>query len=291
MSDIVETTEAAVAENATPEEASPVTEAIHQEAEPQVEAAAAPEAAVEDSKFVDSLNSELKTHKALQDFKDVDGLAKSYLHLNSLIGKKIGDLTPEEMGDVYNKLGRPEAAKDYSMPDKMHEGMQGWYKDSAHKLGLTQDQARNLAESYMELEQSKMAEQQTAVENQLEEWSSDLKKEFGGSFDKRIETAKKAIEAFGGSELKEAMNATGMGSHPAMVKAFAQIGKEMLEGGLTATDASASFGVTPAEAKQKKANLMRDPEFVKSYMNNSHPSHKQAVEEIQSLYSIMSQSK
>lgn len=280
MSEAIETTEAVAAEQAAPEAASPVEEAVQQEAAPV-------EAPVEELRFIDTLNEELRGQKALQDFKDVDGLAKSYLHLTSMIGKKVSDLSPEELGEIYGKLGRPESAQEYSLPDSVNEELKGWYQDSAHKLGLTQEQARNLAESYMELEQAKMSEHQAAIEAQQDEWIGQLKSEFGGAFDKRVETAKKAVEAFGGAELKAAMDSTGLGNHPAMVKAFAQIGKEMLEGGLTQTEATATFGLTPEDAKQKISNLKRDPEFMKAYMSQFHPGHDAAVKELQSYHQIV----
>jgi hypothetical protein len=294
MSEAIETTEATVAENAPVEEAS-TAEAAPEAVQPQVNDAApsqvndvaeSVEAPVE-ARFSDSLSEDLRDQKALHDFKDVDGLAKSYLHLNSMIGKKIGELSPEELGDVYNKLGRPEKSEEYALPDKVNDQFKGWYTESAHKLGLTQDQARGLAESYLELENAQVADHNANIEAQQAEWAESLKTEFGNAFDQRVGAAQKAVEAFGGAELKEAMDSTGLGNHPAMVKAFAQIGKEMLESGLTQSEASATFGVTPEDAKNKIANLKRDPEFMKAYMSGSHPGHAGAVAELQSYHAIL----
>lgn len=237
--------------------------------------------------FLDSLDEELRGQKALKDFKDLNGLAKSYLHLNSMIGKKVTDLSPEELGSVYNKLGRPEEKDGYKLPESIPEDVTGWYKEKAFELGLNQDQAKGLMESYMALEAVKQEEIKAQKEAQQEEWIASIKEEFGSSMDKRIETAKKAVEAFGGEDLRAAMDSTGLGNHPAMVKAFAKIGKEMLEGGLTQAEAEATFGMTPEEAGQRLSNLKRDPEFMKAYMSPTHPSHKAAVEELQSYHSIM----
>lgn len=289
MSEVVEATskDEAIATTEAVTEATETVEAQEATAEAEVSTADESIETPTELSFLDSLDEELRGQKALQDFKDLNGLAKSYLHLNSMIGKKVTDLSPEELGQVYNKLGRPEKAEEYKLPDGVHEEALGWYTKTAHELGLTQEQARSMAESYMELEKVRTEEHEKAINAQQEEWMAEIKKDFGSAFDKRVETAKKAIEAFGGAELREAMNQTGLGNHPAMVKAFSQIGKEMLESSLPQADAEASFGVTPSDAQNKINNLKRDPEFMKAYMSPTHPGHKAAVDELQGYHKII----
>lgn len=280
-SEVSETTEAAVNAEAKVEEASAVAEVSNVE---EIKSDVIEEV---EASFLDKLPEDLKKQKALQDFKDVDGLAKSYLHLNSLIGKKVSDLDPKELGEVFDKLGRPETPEKYEMPLGANEDLVKAYTTTAHKLGLNQEQARGLVEEYLVLEKEKVQEYYNGVEKQKDKWDEELKAEFGGAYDKRVEVAKKAVETFGGEELREAMNATGLGNHPAMVKAFAQIGKELLEGGLTNAEAQTSFGLTPADAQGRISVLKRDPEFMKAFMSASHPGHKDAVDEIQSYHQII----
>lgn len=236
--------------------------------------------------FLDSLTEELRENKALKNFKDVEGLAKSYVHLNQLLGKKFENMSPEELDSYYTKLGRPEDSEGYKMPDSMAPELGGWYKETAFKLGLTQDQARGLAESYMDIEQNIQKEQISQMEAQQEQWEASLKEEFGTAFEKRIEIAKKALRSYGGEELVNFLNETKLGSHPELVKAFAKIGKDMQEDSLTQSEASANFGVTPQEAKQKIAHLKRDPDFMKSYRSATAPGHREAVQEMRNLYEI-----
>ena len=248
-------------------------------AEPQVAPAPAPAGIV-------GLSEELRNSKVLGNFKDVDGLAKSYIHLNGLLGKKFDELSPSELDGFYTKLGRPTAAEEYSLPTQYNPEAMDWYKKQAFELGLTQQQARNLAESYAELESNYTREAQIRQEAQVNEWLSEIKQEFGAAFDQRVDVARKAVEEFGGAELKHYLNETGLGNHPAMVKAFAKIGKELSESGLAQSEVVAQFGHTPQEAMQRIAELKRDPAFQTAYGKASAPGHKEAVAEMQQWYKI-----
>ena len=63
----------------------------------------------------DLLSDDLKDIKALHSFKDVNGLAKSYVHLNGLLGKKFEDLSTDELKSFYGKLGRRENSDVYKL--------------------------------------------------------------------------------------------------------------------------------------------------------------------------------
>ena len=240
----------------------------------------------EESGLSSFLSDELKEIKALHNFKDVNGLAKSYVHLNGLLGKKFEDLSTDELKSFYGKLGRPENSDSYKFPDLPKTELMGWYREKAFDLGLNQDQAKNLMESYTEIEQMRLKEMETEYQTTTNEWVDEIKADFGGAFDKRLEIAKKAVQTFGGQELKDYLNQSGLGNHPAMVKAFAKIGRELLEDRLTETDASNQFGLTPQEALHKVTTLKRDTDFMKSYRSASDPGHSAAVDEIQDLYKI-----
>lgn len=234
----------------------------------------------------DLLSADLKEVKALQNFKDVDGLAKSYVHLNGLLGKKFEELSPDELEGFYSKLGRPDSSAGYSLPDSPNDELVNWYKDKAFDLGLNQNQTRKLMDSYTEIEAMKIKEAQDAQTQVTQGWLEEIKKDFGGTFEKRVEVAKKAVHAYGGDELKDYLNKSGLGNHPAMVKAFAKIGRELLEDRMTESDASRQFGLTPQEALHKVATLKRDPDFMKSYKSAMAPGHAESVQEIQDLYKI-----
>lgn len=80
---------------------------------------------------------------------------------------------------------------------------------------------------------AKMAQRQADNHAKLvESWTESVKtdKEIGG--DKLAENlgiARKALDTFGTPELKDVLNATGFGNHPAVIKAFYKIGQAISE--------------------------------------------------------------
>jgi hypothetical protein len=69
-----------------------------------------------------SLPDELKNDATLQNFKDVESLAKTVVHQQKVLGSRIPiPKTDEERSELYTKLGRPESgeAYDFTIPDTM----------------------------------------------------------------------------------------------------------------------------------------------------------------------------
>lgn len=106
------------------------------------------------------------------------------------------------------------------------------FEPIAKELGLSQEQADKMVA--MHAESIQRAEQQ-ARDNwaqQMKTWQEDLRAdpEFGGAkFDENVTSAMKAVERFGTPGLKEALEQTGMGNHPELVRTFAAIGKAVSE--------------------------------------------------------------
>lgn len=73
---------------------------------------------------------------------------------------------------------------------------------------------------------------QESFKKQVVEWETALSTdaEVGGTkFDENKAVAVKAVQAFGDKELTELLTETGLGSHPALVKAFWRVGKHLSE--------------------------------------------------------------
>lgn len=130
----------------------------------------------------------------------------------------------------------PEAVVPENYDLKMPEGVEldkaaaDEFTAIAKELKLPADAAQKLADVG-----AKMAQRQ--VENHaklVESWTESVKtdKEIGG--DKLAENlgiARKALDQFGTPELKDVLNMTGFGNHPAVIKAFYKIGKAISEDG------------------------------------------------------------
>jgi hypothetical protein len=249
----------------------------------QPEVQAAP---VSQPSLLDSLADDLKTAKSLGNFKDVNELAKSYLNAQSLIGKRISDMSGDDLKALDAIRGVPEAPEKYVLPEELPNEVTDAYKQIAAQAKLTQEQAKTVLDSYIMLER-KAQETMAAQQQQFKETSVEtLKKEFGLAFDQKLEIAKRAVSTFGGDELKQALNETGLGDHPAFVKVFAKIGQQLLEDTTVEADKATTFGVSPAEADAMIQNKMLDPDFRQAYISGHHPGHSAAVAEMARLYEL-----
>lgn len=74
--------------------------------------------------------------------------------------------------------------------------------------------------------------QNKQLKERQDAWVKDSQndKEFGGeAFAKNAELAKRVVERFGSDALKTALNDTGLGNHPELLRVFVRIGKAMSE--------------------------------------------------------------
>ncbi|EIX6839108.1 peptidase [Escherichia coli] len=110
------------------------------------------------------------------------------------------------------------------------------FEPIARELNLTNEQAQKMVDLYgtkiMPMVQQQQAE---AWQKQTEGWAETVKadKEIGGDkLTANLSAAQRALDQFGTPELKEYLNATGLGNHPDLVKTFVKIGKAMSEDGM-----------------------------------------------------------
>ena len=130
----------------------------------------------------------------------------------------------------------PEAQAPESYDLKMPEGVEldkaaaDEFTAIAKEMKLPAEAAQKLADVG-----AKMAQRQVEAHAKLvESWTESVKtdKEIGG--DKLAENlgiARKALDQFGTPELKDVLNMTGFGNHPAVIRAFYKIGKAISEDG------------------------------------------------------------
>ena len=71
------------------------------------------EKAQESKSFLDDLPEELRDDRTLHNFKSVDDLAKSYVEARKLMGKRLSDMTPEEISKFRADSGVPESPEAY----------------------------------------------------------------------------------------------------------------------------------------------------------------------------------
>lgn len=127
-----------------------------------------------------------------------------------------------------DKPAEPVAPEKYDL--QMPEGVEldsvaaDEFTTIAKELKLTQDQAQKLAGVAASMQQRQAEAHARTVESWVESVKTD--KEIGGDkLNENLAVARKAMESFGSPELKDVLNMTGFGNHPAIIKAFYKIGQ------------------------------------------------------------------
>jgi hypothetical protein len=248
--------------------------------------------------FPDGLDDEIKNDPSLkvfiQDNKlNMGNVLKSYVHAQKQLGKDKVILpgehaSEEDMNNFWNKIGRPDLEK-YEVNMKNAEGEQdqellSGFKELAHKSGLLPKQAQSLMDWFQESSENigkTIAEKDEAEYNtQLE----GLKKEWGEGFDREVKMAQHALREFASEEEIAYLNETGLANDITLTKLFNKIGKGLSEESFK-KESHGSFGLTQSDAQAKINNMYADASG--PYLNDRHPNHANAVQEMQKLQQIL----
>jgi hypothetical protein len=264
--------------------------------------------------FQDSLSDELKADPSLQDFKDVESLAKSYVSAQRMLGNSIripGEDAGEEARDAfyeklqevpgvaklpdlddadernnfYNKLGRPEQADGYKYdipegldtdPDQL-----GSFSQIAHEIGLTKEQANKLVGFEIQRQQQVNDQYLSARDNAEEA----LREKWGADFDTRLQGAKAARDMYAQQNpaaMEQIINSE-LGNNPVIVELFSQAYVNMQEEGHVGATSNLKYGITPEEALEQIQEI-RD-NSAHAFHHAEDPGHTAAVEKMKRLYS------
>lgn len=131
-----------------------------------------------------------------------------------------------------SKATEPQVPESYEF--KMPEGVEldtaaaDEFKAIAKELKLDQASAQKVADIGAKMAQRQSESHAKLVESWVETVKTD--KEIGGDkLDQNLAVARKALETFGTPELKDVLNATGLGNHPEVIRAFLKAGKLISE--------------------------------------------------------------
>ena len=249
-------------------------------------------AAVE-TNFKDLIPESFKEDKSLNNFNNMEDLLKSYKHAQSLVGAdKIPvpnkHATEEDWNEVFKRLGAPEKPEDYKYDFKdqeMDSQQVSEFNKTAHKLGLLPKQAEGLIKYYNEMN-GNIAENQEdqAAKSQLVT-ETELKKEFGPQFSKRLDQAKKlAVNSLGSDFLENTFLKDGsrLGDNLNVIKAFSQLADKLSEDEIIKGDGSEYM-----TAKDLEKEINELTQEGSAYWSKTHPNHNKAVEEVLKLRELL----
>lgn len=159
------------------------------------------------------------------------------------------------------------------------------FNKTAHKLGLLPKQAEGLIKYYNEMNGNKAAsEEDAAAQGQLAT-ETELKKEFGPQFAKRLDQAKKlAVNSLGSDFLENTFLKDGsrLGDNLNVIKAFSELANKLSEDEIIKGDGSEYM-----TAKDLEKEINELTQEGSAYWSKTHPNHKKSVDEVLKLRELL----
>jgi len=240
--------------------------------------------------FQSLIPAEYKNEKALQNFQDMDGFVKSYLHSQKLVGSDKIPIpnkfaTDEDWNTVYEKLGKPKSPDEYkyNLPkeSKLDDDSLKAFSATAHQLGLLPKQAEGIINYYNELANASEVDTNAKAETARAEAEKTLRKEYGSAYKHRIHAAKNLASSTLGNEFLSntiLQDGSKLGDNPIVVKAFAELASQISEDTMVQGEAPAYMSLKEIN---KQIAALQQPGS--AYFDKRHPNHDDAVSEMQTL--------
>ena len=236
--------------------------------------------------FKELIPEEYKEEKALQNFSTMNDFVKSYLNAQRLVGANKVAIpnkmaTDEDWEEVYSKLGRPSKPEDYKYSfgeDEIDQTALKNFNETAHRIGLLPKQAERIIKFYNEMNTQAEVDNQKMFEVKQTEAMADLKKEFGPTYTKRLDQAKKlATETLGNEMLNNTVlkDGTRLGDSVEVIKAFSMLADKLSEDEIIKGE-GASYQ-TASEIEKEISELTEDGS---PYWQKTHPNHAKTVDRV-----------
>lgn len=267
------------------------------------------------SSFIDSLPEDLRGEVGLKDFKDVGGLAKSFIDSQRMIGNSIripGEDASDEvrnefyqklsevpgvmrspnmddadaMGQFYNALGRPESAEGYKLDIgediSLDAGQVDKFKEFAHKNGFNNKQVNEL----MKFEVERANAQSEMAEVKRNEAEAVLREKWGHEYSNRVNGAKLALKSYSEKYPEAIADLLGSqaGNNPALVAILSDLAVSLQEQGTIGEVSRVQYGITSEEAKEQINEILHNKSH--AYYNEYDVTHDAAVEKVSKLYNV-----
>lgn len=238
--------------------------------------------------------AELKDHKSLTKFKDPADLAKSYVNLETMLGKRTeipGDDAPADVKAAWRtKIGVPATADEYDAPAvpegmKVDEGVLSDARKQFHELGIPKAQAKKLMDWYVAKEVETASQRAQAQGAEYDAGMAALNQRWGAAAPRQIALCHQVVAELGGPAVKKVLDETGAGNAPALVEMLAKIGGMMAEDKM----------IQPVNVGQDSASAIADIARIRAehgkdrqgpLFNRSHPEHKAVAKKLADLYQI-----
>ena len=243
--------------------------------------------------FKDSIPQEYREEKSLENINSMEDLLKGYVHAQKLVGSnKIPvpnkHATEEDWNDVFKKLGAPDNPEDYKYNLKdveMDQNQVSEFNKTAHQLGLLPKQAEGLIKFYNEMNGNIAATQEEQAAQAQLNTETELKKEYGPQFAKRLDQAKKLAVSTLGQEFLEntyLKDGSRLGDNLSVIKAFSSLADKLSEDEIIKGDGTGYM--TAKEIEKEISDLTQEGS---PYWNKTHPNHQKNIQEVLKLREML----
>jgi hypothetical protein len=218
-----------------------------------------------------------------------ENVVNSYHNLEKMVGAdKAGrtvtllgdDATQEQKNEFYGKLGRPDAAENYTLglPEGETDGTRlEMMRNAAHDIGISDAQFTALAQAdaaYISAMGQGHADNLAVGAAEAE---ATLRSEWGAAFDLKVAGIDVAAHKLGLSSEQLTGLREALGPVEAM-KFVDNLNTKIGDHSYDTGDRIIPGHKTPEQAKQELGDLTMNKEFSDAWLDKSHPGHKAAVE-------------
>ena len=243
--------------------------------------------------FKDLIPENFREEKSLENFNNMEDFVKSYLHAQKMVGAdKIPvpnkHSTDEDWNEVFKRLGAPSSPDDYKYNFKdqeMDSEQVQEFNKTAHKLGLLPKQAEGLIKFYNEMNGNIAANQEEQAAQAQLNVETELKKEFGPQFNKRLDQAKRlAVNSLGQDFLENTYLKDGsrLGDNLTVIKAFSSLADKLSEDPIIQGDGSSYM--TAKDIEKEITELTQEGS---AYWDKNHINHQKSVDEVLKLREML----
>tara|TARA_R100001463_G_scaffold118046_1_gene173714 strand:- start:221 stop:856 length:636 start_codon:yes stop_codon:yes gene_type:complete len=163
--------------------------------------------------------------------KEATLLGQEQESVNEKTSEESGESKPEEKAEekAVPETYELKFAKDSLIEGEAHHAS---VVEFAKQNNFTNEQAQALLNRDQKLVSSYQDKVQDEYKQTVEDWKAEAEKdkEIGGdSLDASVIYAKRALERFGSDKFAEALESTGFGNHPEIIRIFSKIGRSMAD--------------------------------------------------------------
>jgi hypothetical protein len=191
---------------------------------------------------------EYKRHEAFKGFNTIGAMQKRYLEVSEeLEGAKknaersvalpTAESPDEEKIAFFRAIGKPAKSEEYELPKvelpdglEMDKEFEPMFRQAVYNLNLSKGQAAGLWKMYNEFVGKVYSTSRTQSDKEIRKMGESLRDEWPGTqYDENVTLSIRAIKTYGGEDLWKAITDAELEKHPAMLKAWAAIGRMTAE--------------------------------------------------------------